>query len=121
MNDHDDDEALLNELRRLDDGPEPPPALWPTMAANVRAGYAHERAARRRRWRTRTLAATTSALALAAALTLWLRPSPPVAPTAAESFDEMTVFGDEVGPGDELEEMSAAQLDKLDAAFKQGA
>ena len=120
MSDHDDDEALLNELRRLDDGPEPPPELWATMAANVRAGHARERAARRRRWRTRTLAATTSALALAAALTLWLRPSPPVAPPA-ESFDEMTVFGDEVGPGDELEEMSAAQLDKLDAAFKKGA
>lgn len=80
----------------------------------------------RRRWRTRTLAAATSALALAALLALWVRtPSVPRgdARTAhvAEPIDEVTVFGDELGPGDELEEMSAAQLDELDSAFKKGA
>jgi hypothetical protein len=151
-----DDAALVAELRRLDDGPEPPPELWQRMADEVRAGYqralaetlaqpeaapisAVERAPDspaapvqvqaqpgRRRWRTRTLAAATSGLALAALLALWVR-TPPVpsgdarTAHAAEPLDEVTVFGDELGPGDELDEMSAAQLDEIDSAFKKGA
>ena len=122
---HDDGDArLLVELLRLeDDRPEPPAALWTTMAANVRDGYAREQLGRRRRrTRTRLFAATSSALALAAALTFWLRPPhhAPKAPQATEQLDEMTVFGDELD-GDELEEMSDAQLEKLDSAFKKGA
>ena len=66
---------------------------------------------------------------VAALLTLWLRTSPPLpsgeppsrAAHSVEPFDEVTVFGDELGPGDELEEMSAAQLDEIDSAFKKGA
>ncbi|HEX4457128.1 MAG TPA: hypothetical protein VIA18_04115 [Polyangia bacterium] len=122
---HNDGEArLLVELLELeDDRPEPPAALWTTMAANVRDGYVREQLARRRRrTRTRLFATTASALALAAALTFWLRPRHhvPKAPQATEQLDEMTVFGDELD-GDELEEMSAAQLEKLDSAFKKGA
>jgi hypothetical protein len=139
-----DDEALLVELRRLDDGAEPPPELWQAMADEVRAGYQRALAesaaatsspakapnvsppARPRRWRSRTLATATTALALAAALTLWLRPPRHLpgagsAPHAIEQLDEMTVFGDELDPGDELEEMSATQLDEIDSAFKKGA
>lgn len=117
------DARLLVELLRLeDDRPEPPAELWTAMAANVRDGYAREQLARRRRrLRTRLFAATTSALALAAALTFWLRPPHHVvkAPQASEQIDEMTVFGDELD-GDELEEMSDAQLEQLDSAFKKG-
>ena len=119
----DGDARLLVELLRLeDDRPEPPAALWTTMAANVREGYAREqRSLKRRRTRTRLLAATTSALALAAALTFWLRPHHVIkTPQASDQIDEMTVFGDELD-GDELEEMSDAQLEKLDSAFKKGA
>lgn len=127
MSDIRDDESgdarLLVELLRLEDKrPEPPAALWTTMAANVRDGVAREQHRRRRqRTRTRLAAATTSALALAAALTFWLRAPhhAPKATPATEQIDEMTVFGDELD-GDELEEMSAAQLEKLDSAFKKG-
>ena len=117
--DDDDDKALLGELRALDARPEPDARRWQAMADGVRAGYQRARTARRRRWRVS--AAATSALALAAVLLLWLRPHPRPHGHALDLMDDVPVLGDELGPGEELEEMDPALLERIDAAFKKGA
>ena len=112
------DDELQERLRRLAARPE---ADWDAMAAAVRDGYARasaERATtlRRRRW----AASAAGAMAMAAALALWLhghhRPKPP----AAEPPETFQVFED-LEPGEMIEELSPAEIDRMAKAFKKGA
>lgn len=119
------DDELQARLRRLAAAPEKDARFWDELAANVRAGYARQVAARRRR---RWLAAPVAAagVALAAALTLWVRaprPTPPLAPTIeapALEADELGAFGD-VAPDEVIDELGPAELDRVAQAFKKGA
>lgn len=112
------DDELQERLRRLAARPE---ADWDAMAAAVRDGYARasqQRATttRRRRW----AAPAGGVFAIAAALALWLhghdRPKRP----AAEPPETFQVFED-LEPGEMIEELSPAEIDRMAKAFKKGA
>jgi len=118
------DDELEARLRRLDGRTDKDPAFWEGMAAAVRDGVAGEerRQARRTRARRRGLALSgASLLAMAAALALWLRghhaPPPVHVPMGGETFH---VFED-LEPGELLEELSPADVERVAAAFNKGA
>jgi hypothetical protein len=118
------DDELQERLRRLarPQGAEPD---WDAMAADVRAAYARELDAgtsdlarrRRRRWLAAPLA---GALALAAAFALYVKLHRASLPAAAEPLDSIQVF-EEPEPGEMIEELSPAQLDRVAKAFNKGA
>ncbi|HXU74698.1 MAG TPA: hypothetical protein VN947_35625 [Polyangia bacterium] len=117
------DEELEQRLRRLDARPERDPAFWGEMAAAVRDGYAQEEARRRRATvtRRRRLAASgASILAMAAALALWLRVHHH-APAAHEPMGDTFHVFEDLEPGELLEELSPADVDRVAKAFNKGA
>jgi hypothetical protein len=115
----DGDEELQARLRRLAVKPDEDARderFWVEMAANVRADYEASRLTpmrRRRRW----LAPVVAGLAMAAALALWVRAQRPVVPVNEPIGDEITVF-DEEDTGELIEQLSPAQLDRVERAFK---
>jgi hypothetical protein len=119
------DDELQARLRRLAQqdaqGAEPD---WDAMAADVRAAYEREAArgdvrplGRRRRW---IAAPVGAALALAAAFALYMKLHHPPAPAAIEPLDSIQVFEDP-DPGELIEELTPAQLDRVAKAFNKGA
>jgi hypothetical protein len=121
-----DDEELEARLRRLAAAPAPADdekdeRFWVEMAANVRADYEASRLVTRRRLMRRPIrrwmAPVAAGLAMAAALALWMRVQRPVVPMNEPIGDEITVF-DEQDPGELLEELSPAQLERLERALK---
>jgi ferric-dicitrate binding protein FerR (iron transport regulator) len=119
------DDELEARLRRLDVRSEKDEAFWDGMAAAVRDGVADEerRAARRATTRRRRLTVSgMSLLAMAAALALWLRghhqPLPAHEPIG--SGETFHVFED-LEPGELLEELSPADVERVAAAFNKGA
>ena len=113
-----DDEELEARLRRLAVKPEKDEAFWVAMAAEVRADYEASRLTplkRRRRW----VAPLVAGLAMAAALALWLRVRPPLPPVNEPVGDDITVF-DEQDTGELIEELTPAQLERVEQAFKKG-
>ena len=112
------DDELQERLRRLGARPD---ADWDAMAAAVRDGYARASSAtatarRRRRW----AASAGGVLALAAALTLWLHGHRRPPPAATEPPETFHVFED-LEPGEMLEELSPAEIDRMAKAFNKGA
>jgi len=118
------DDELQDRLRRLAARPD---ADWDAMAAAVRDGYdrevrnrdsARRRGSRRRRWGA---SIGGGMLAAAAALALWLHghhgARVVVAPEPVETFH---VFED-LEPGEMLEELSPAEIDRVAKAFNKGA
>ncbi|HEY2749319.1 MAG TPA: hypothetical protein VGL86_32095 [Polyangia bacterium] len=114
------DDELETRLRRLDARPEKDAAFWDGMAAAVRDGVGREQsrraASRRRRW----AASGGGILAVAAALALWLRAHHPVPPAHEPMGDTFHVFED-LEPGELLEELSPADVERLAKAFNKGA
>lgn len=113
------DDELLARLKRLEgERPERPAAEWDAMAAGVRAALAAERPVQPRRRRRVWAPVAASTLAVAAALVLWLRPHP--APRVP-SVESLGAFGGEIPIGEQIEELDAESLERLDRALKQGA
>ena len=113
-----DDEELEARLRRLAVKPDKGDTFWLAMAAEVRAGYEASRLAPPRR-RHRWVAPLAAGLAMAAALALWLRVRPPLPAVSEPVSDDITVF-DEQDTGELIEELSPAQLERVEQAFKKG-
>jgi hypothetical protein len=120
------DDELQQRLRRLaaPHGTEPD---WDAMAADVHAAYEREvagggasvtplRRGRRSRWIAAPLA---GALAIAAAFALYVKHTQPP-PASVEPIDAVQVFEDPE-PGEMIEEMTPAELDRLAKAFNKGA
>ena len=117
------DDELEQRLRRLDARPEREPAFWDDMTAAVRTGYAQEEARRARGAITRRRRLATSGgaiLAMAAALALWLRVHHHARPAHEPMGDTFHVFED-LEPGELLEELSPADVDRVAKAFNKGA
>ena len=111
------DDELEARLRRLDGKPA---ANWDAMAAAVRAGY-DQKVQRRAIVRRRRIGASLlGTLAMAAALALWLHGHRTPHPTAAEPMETFHVFED-LEPGEMLEELSPADVERLAKAFNKGA
>ncbi|MDB4967361.1 MAG: hypothetical protein JWN44_3050 [Myxococcales bacterium] len=111
-----DDEELQARLRRLAVKPDKDERFWTEMAAHVRADYEASRLVpmrRRRRW----AAPLVAGLAMAATFALWMRSQRPVVPLNDPVSDDVTVF-DEEDSGEWIEELSPAQLDRVERAFK---
>jgi hypothetical protein len=109
------DDELEARLRRLD----VKAAEWDATSA-VRAGYEREvkrrATTRRRRWS----ASVAGTLAMAAALALWLRGHHTAHVPAGEPIETFHVFED-LEPGEMLEELSPADVDRVAKAFNKGA
>ena len=117
------DDELQDRLRRLAARPD---ADWEGMAAAVRDGYDREVQARnsvlrRRRHRRRWGASIGGGmLAAAAALALWLHGHHVARTPAAEPVETFHVFED-LEPGEMIEELSPAEIDRVAKAFNKGA
>ena len=112
------DDELQARLRRLAARPE---ADWDAMAAAVRSGYDRElrnrdSVIRRRRW----LVSAGGALAMAAAVVFWVHGHPRPHRAAGEPVDTFHVFED-LEPGEMLEELSPAEVERIAKAFNKGA
>lgn len=110
------DDELQDRLRRLSPPPAQDERFWAEMAADVRAAYARQSAARRRR--RRWLAAPlVGALALAAALAFIVRThnkhGAPLAPPA----DPMGMFDDD-DPSELIDELGPAEIDRVSQALQ---
>lgn len=109
------DDELQNRLRRLAARPE---ADWDGMAAAVRDGYERQRRQqRRRRW---SASLGGGLLAAAAALALWLHGHHGARMPSAEPMETFHVFED-LEPGEMIEELSPAEIDRVAKAFNKGA
>ena len=111
------DDELEARLRRLDARPA---ADWQAMAAAVRDGYDRQvkrRAVVRRR---RIGASVAGTPAMAAALALWLHGHHAPRPSAGEPMESFHVFED-LEPGEMIEELSPADVDRVAKAFNKGA
>ncbi|MCA1664131.1 MAG: hypothetical protein LC659_07675 [Myxococcales bacterium] len=112
------DDELQDRLRRLAPRPD---ADWEAMAAAVRAGYDHElrnlhSVIRRRRRRQWGASIGGVMLAAAAALALWLHAHHGARLVAPEPVETFHVFED-LEPGELLEELSPADIDRVANAF----
>jgi hypothetical protein len=90
------------------------------MAAAVRDGYDRQVKRRATVRRRRIGASLAGTLAMAAALALWLQGHHRPRPTATEPMETFHVFED-LEPGEMLEELSPADVDRLAKAFHKGA
>jgi transposase len=111
------DDELEARLRRLDARPA---ADWQAMAAAVRDGYDREVKRRAIVRRRRIGASVAGALAMAAALALWLHGHHAPRATAGEPIETFHVFED-LEPGEMIEELSPADVDRVAKAFNKGA
>ncbi len=114
------DDELTARLRRLDARPEKDPAFWDGLTAAVRTGYDREQTRRTTSWRRRLAASGGGMLAMAAALALWLRAHHHVPPAHEPMGDTFHVFED-LEPGELLEELSPADVERVAKAFNKGA
>ncbi|HEX6838260.1 MAG TPA: hypothetical protein VF334_16905 [Polyangia bacterium] len=111
------DDELQARLRRLEARPD---ADWDAMAAAVRDGFARATSAQATRLKRRRWAASAGGVvALAAALLLWLHGHHRPRPAAAEPPETFHVFED-LEPGEMLEELSPAEIDRMAKAFNKG-
>jgi hypothetical protein len=111
------DDELEARLRRLDARPA---ADWQAMAAAVRDGYDRAEKQRVQVRRRRIGASLAGALAMAAALALWLHGHRAPRPAAGEPIETFHVFED-LEPGEMIEELSPADVERVAKAFNKGA
>jgi aminoglycoside phosphotransferase (APT) family kinase protein len=114
------DDELESRLRRLDARPDQDPAFWDGMSAAVRDGYEREQSRRTTSRRRRLAASGGGMLAVAAALALWLRAHHHVPATHEPLGETFHVFED-LEPGELLEELSPADVERVAKAFNKGA
>ena len=111
------DDELEARLRRLDARPA---ADWQAMAAAVRDGYDHAVKRRTIVRRRRIGASLAGGLAMVAALALWLHGHRAPHRAVAEPIETFHVF-EYLEPGEMIEELSPADVDRVAKAFNKGA
>jgi hypothetical protein len=114
------DDELQARLRRLDARPDKDAAFWDSMSAAVRDGYERQERRRAPTRRRRLALSGGGMLAMAAALALWLRGHHHMPPTHEPMGDTFHVFED-LEPGELLEELSPADVERVAKAFNKGA
>ena len=114
------DDELESRLRRLETRPEKDAAFWDDMAATVRADYERQELRRATSRRRRLALSGGGMLAMAAALALWLRVHHR-APAAHEPLGDTFHVFEDLEPGELLEELSPADVERVARRFNKGA